>query len=302
MKILSICIPTYNRHDCLKQCLESIISQSVFPEIEVVISDNASSDGTDVLIQSYLTRYPNIIYSQNKENLGFDRNMLQVVSLATSQYCLFIGDDDAFFDESLTEILPLLKKWEAEYYITNNWWYDTELKNPATLTPNLAIEKNEKFSTLKEFVISLQPDRIKTVGFFGGMSWQIFLREKWDNFPQKEQFIGSQTIHLFVLLHCMKEDWFMLIAHPTIRTRADNIRWDTFHMTSRWKREKTTLESFQHIALLYDIPYSLRGLYIRTMYSYTKNTIILFIKRYILRDTKKILKIKTLLSSLITHS
>lgn len=109
MKLLSICIPTYNRKDCLIQCLDSIVHQAIFSDIEVVISDNASSDGTDKIIGQYTTKYPNIVYSRNEENIGFDRNMLKVVSLASGKYCLFIGDDDAFFDESLENIVDILR-------------------------------------------------------------------------------------------------------------------------------------------------------------------------------------------------
>ena len=96
--------------------------------------------------------------------------MLKVVSLAHGKYCCFIGDDDAFFPESITGIMKVLSQGDADYFITNNWGYDISLLEPVTLRPNLSIEENKRYTTLKEFVYSLQPDRIKTVGFFGGMS------------------------------------------------------------------------------------------------------------------------------------
>ena len=49
MCLLSICIPTYNRCSYLKKTLESIVSQKIFETtdlVEIVISDNCSSDGT----------------------------------------------------------------------------------------------------------------------------------------------------------------------------------------------------------------------------------------------------------------
>lgn len=110
MFVLSICIPTYNRKDCLRQCLDSIIVQKNFSEIEIVISDNASNDGTEEMMQDYMLRYPNILYTRNEENLGFDRNMLNVVSLAHGKYCCFIGDDDAFFPESISHIVDIVRK------------------------------------------------------------------------------------------------------------------------------------------------------------------------------------------------
>ncbi len=69
MKQLSICIPTYNRKECLSQCLESIIKQSVFNDIEIIISDNASTDGTFDIIKEYCDKFSNISYFRNSENI-----------------------------------------------------------------------------------------------------------------------------------------------------------------------------------------------------------------------------------------
>ena len=69
MPLLSICIPTYNRKKCLQQCIDSIVEQSVFSELEIVVSDNGSNDGTEEMMSGYVAKYPNIVYSRNPENL-----------------------------------------------------------------------------------------------------------------------------------------------------------------------------------------------------------------------------------------
>lgn len=301
MKLLSICIPTYNRKDCLIQCLESIVNKQDLSEIEIVISDNASSDGTNEIMKEYLIKYPNIIYFRNDENIGFDKNVLKVISLASGKYCLFIGDDDAFFDQSLTNTIDILKTWRAEYYITNNWWYDISLKYPVTLEPSLSITTNQYYQTLKDFIFFLQPDKIRTVWFFWGMSGQIFLKERWDAFTDKERFIWTQTIHLFMLLSIMKENTFWLIALPTIKTRADNIRWDTFDMNNAFRREELTRKTFCFIADIYKIPYSNIALHIIFLKNYLKNLSIIYVKKYILKDQKTILKIKKYLAKVSSY-
>lgn len=68
--ILSICIPTYNRSRQLTQALESIVHQEGFEEIEVVISDNCSTDETEAVGLRYRELYPNIRYYRNDENIG----------------------------------------------------------------------------------------------------------------------------------------------------------------------------------------------------------------------------------------
>ncbi|MBR7037253.1 glycosyltransferase [bacterium] len=58
--ILSICIPTYNREVYLKRLVDSIISQKEFvdtDDIEIVISDNASTDSTKDMINKYINKY-----------------------------------------------------------------------------------------------------------------------------------------------------------------------------------------------------------------------------------------------------
>ena len=184
------------------------------------------------------------------------------------------------------------------YFITNNWWYDIKLASAVTLNPNLSIKENMKYSTLRKFVLSLQPNKVKTVGFFWGMSGQIFIREKWNEYSEKNSFVGTQTIHLFVLLNIFKESPFMLIAKPMIKTRADNIRWDTFGMGNALKREKITLDAFEYIAKKYSISYSKIGLYLTFFLSYCQNIGIFYIKKYIFKDQKKILKIKSFLSKI----
>ena len=57
MTLLSICIPTYNREKYLQDTLESIVSQDIFKntnDVDIVISDNASTDGTRELVEKYL--------------------------------------------------------------------------------------------------------------------------------------------------------------------------------------------------------------------------------------------------------
>jgi glycosyltransferase involved in cell wall biosynthesis len=58
--ILSICVPTYNREKCLRRLLDSIVFQKEFidtNDVEVVISDNASTDSTKELVNEYVKKY-----------------------------------------------------------------------------------------------------------------------------------------------------------------------------------------------------------------------------------------------------
>ena len=113
---LSICIPTYNRAAFLGEALDSVIRQAT-DEVEIVVSDNASTDNTEALVREYQARFPRIRYHKNPENLGADRNFLKVVELGEGEYCWLLGSDDALAEGAIAAMLPLLG--DADVYLTD---------------------------------------------------------------------------------------------------------------------------------------------------------------------------------------
>jgi abequosyltransferase len=74
--LLSICIPTYNRAQYLKYNIDILISQIKRAEpdqVEICVSDNASTDHTEELVRDYVKLYPNIPirYNKNETRLEF---------------------------------------------------------------------------------------------------------------------------------------------------------------------------------------------------------------------------------------
>lgn len=108
--ILSICIPTYNRAANLSQCLHSIFSQiGDTALIEVDVSDNASTDGTDQIVQWFLEKYSNLRYTRNAENIGADRNILQLTNAARGTFIKLQGDDDFFVPGSIWPLVEVIR-------------------------------------------------------------------------------------------------------------------------------------------------------------------------------------------------
>lgn len=110
---LSICIPTYNRAECLAKCLESIVSQLPLEKsIEICISDNASTDNTREIAEQYAQQYPFIHYRCNATNIGADRNIHEVPSMAKGKFIKPHGDDDYFRPAGLAILLRTLQQNE----------------------------------------------------------------------------------------------------------------------------------------------------------------------------------------------
>ena len=110
--LLSICIPTYNRVDVLKETIESIINSVPFREgkIELVVSDNDSDDGTNELMTSYLNNSAlNLIYNRNNENIGAEKNYIKVLSLAKGKFLKLHNDYCPFREAGLNFLVDLIE-------------------------------------------------------------------------------------------------------------------------------------------------------------------------------------------------
>ncbi|GGI28259.1 glycosyltransferase family 2 protein [Pedobacter mendelii] len=105
---LSICIPTYNRAEYLDLTLETITCQSVFTksnDIEIVISDNCSSDHTEEIARKYIKDFGNkIVYFKNEENLA-DKNFELVLSRGRGLYLKLNNDTLTHTSNTLNCIL-----------------------------------------------------------------------------------------------------------------------------------------------------------------------------------------------------
>ena len=98
-KILSICIPVYNRESELRDCLISI-EKNYVDGIEVVISDNKSTDNTIDVIKEFEKKIP-IIWMSKEIHSGFDENCINVISMSSGEYCWVLGSDDKVIDGAI---------------------------------------------------------------------------------------------------------------------------------------------------------------------------------------------------------
>ncbi len=116
--LLSICIPTFNRSRFLRELLESLLPQlaSTAPHpanIELLVSDNHSTDDTAGLVASFQTLGLPLRYLRNETNVGADGNFLRCLSLAQGKYVWVLGDDDLVMPGAIAALLSLLAQGEA---------------------------------------------------------------------------------------------------------------------------------------------------------------------------------------------
>ena len=114
---VTVGVPTYNRKKYLREALDSIVSQD-YNDLEIVISDNHSTDGTEEMVMQYILNNPrvDIKYYRLRKNLGHLPNWENCWARGTGEYMLILSDDDilqpgaisnmvAAFDEEIVEVI-----------------------------------------------------------------------------------------------------------------------------------------------------------------------------------------------------
>ena len=100
--ICSICIANFNGADLLVDCLDSVFGQQGEISFEVIVHDDASSDGSVALLRG---RYPQIELLESRENVGFCISNNRMVEHARGKYVLLLNNDAALFPDALASLL-----------------------------------------------------------------------------------------------------------------------------------------------------------------------------------------------------
>lgn len=104
MKIgLTIVTPVYNREDCIRRCVDSVIAQN-YPNLEHWIVDDGSTDDTYAVLQDYASKYPWIRCHRFTKNRGVNAARNYGIKGATKEYLLFLDSDDYLVGDALNTI------------------------------------------------------------------------------------------------------------------------------------------------------------------------------------------------------
>lgn len=106
---VSVMIITYNQEDLIAETIESVLAQD-YKNLEIVVSDDASTDKTPEIVESFAARYPGkIIPVLNKFNLGITGNSNSAFFTCTGELIAVLGGDDLFLPGKISKQVKLFE-------------------------------------------------------------------------------------------------------------------------------------------------------------------------------------------------
>ena len=113
MDKISVIIPVYNVKDTLKRAVDSVLNQT-YPEIEIILSDDGSTDGSSAMCDEYAAKYPEKIRVIHDKNGGLSAARNRAMKLVSGRYMGFLDSDDYILPDMYAYLYDLMKKEGAD--------------------------------------------------------------------------------------------------------------------------------------------------------------------------------------------
>lgn len=180
MKLVTVYITTHNRCEHLKRAVNSVLNQS-YENIEIIISDDGSSDGTEAYCEDLCDKHRNIFYTKNPTPKGANYARNNAISLASGYFITGLDDDDEF-ERDRVEIF--VKNWNPKFAFLCDNFKEHYTHNEGADKPyykfyhkSLFSYRDLLFNNLASNQVFTTTDRIKAIN---GFNVELKKLQDWD--------------------------------------------------------------------------------------------------------------------------
>lgn len=218
--LLTIAIPTYNRANFLDLCLQQFckqVQECADTPIELIVSDNCSTDDTQAVIGKYRANYSWITAHRHDENIGADGNFEWCFRNANGTYLWIFGDDDLILDNKLNEIVQILKTEGPDTLFVKGYGYERDyIKEYPVKKPVVRKKRYRSFTGYRQYIANVHYN----VTFASG---NIINKKNLPPGIDTRRFIGSNLNHLiWVLENLIRGKKFGLLNENVMAIRVNN--------------------------------------------------------------------------------
>ncbi len=171
MKKVSIIVPVYNVKEYLRTCLDSLVGQSL-KDIEIIVVDDGSTDGSSDIVREYEKKYPNIIRAFYNENSGLSGARNFGLTKASGKYIGFVDSDDYVKRDLFLKAYNYAVKGDYDIVVFD--W----------------IVKSDKNEFISKANLNYSNDPVKNYIIAAPMAWlRLIKKDILDNFSYKKGMI-----------------------------------------------------------------------------------------------------------------
>ena len=149
MKLLTITVPCYNSEKYMQKCIDSLLTGG--EDVEILIVDDGSTDGTAGIADEYAERYPSIVKVIHKENGGHGSGVNAGIENASGLFFKVVDSDDWVLDTAYQKVLETLRMFAGGDQVLDmlvaNYVYEKEgEKRKKVIRYKHVLPENEVFT------------------------------------------------------------------------------------------------------------------------------------------------------------
>lgn len=233
-KLISICIPTYNGSKTIEKTLDSVISgvedaKNTNDEIEVILTDDCSSDNTFLILENYAAKYEYIKIFKNIKNLGMDGNFRQSALNAEGDYIWYSGQDDIFLDGAVEHIFKAIKNNPGLGIVNINFSQYSEEKEKCICPSMFKLQSfyPEKINFNQDLLFNNAKEYFS---FFNDvpsfLPATIMKRDYWLK-TNNDAYLGTHFIQYATILLNLNDAKILAITKPLVKGLIPSVGWQT---------------------------------------------------------------------------
>lgn len=238
--LISIVITTYNRNELLKRAIDSILLQT-YENIEIIVIDDNSSDGTGALLQKY-EQEASVPFSFviNSKNQGPSLNRKKGLKLSKGNYIIFMDDDDFYCNiRAFSRAMDFFNQYKNLAFVSGNAFLEKEKDNELTYK-----EMNvEGHLNSKEYFDNLMVGWDKPKSTFS----TIFSKQSlYESEAHKMEMFNDSTIYLRSLLagdaYIDKDIWGVYFIHSNNISSSIDCKFIVENLEEKYIMSKPLIE------------------------------------------------------------
>lgn len=194
---VSVIVITYNQSQYIRQALDSILMQKVNFKYEILVGDDASTDGTQEILDEYAKKYPQLFkIILRKENIGATKNIYELFISASGKYLATLEGDDYWTDDKKLQMQFNFMEENNEYIGCTHKFTVVDEKGIPIKNQKLNWIKQKKIFNIEDFDGITLPGQLGT-WFFKN----IFISNKCEEITEVHKLISDRTIMMILLFN-----------------------------------------------------------------------------------------------------